>query len=120
LIDTSGTTVSLPPSGTVTLSLTSEGGTLGARSFAWTRQSSSIRFTDAAAVNQWLQATGQGAANPVLSYHLDSFNVVAVPGTNVVSANLVYQGGTQASARQQWEQEEPPCPIRPGLHCIPK
>lgn len=97
-IDVSGSTISYPSTGKVTLTLKdrSTGAVQAARQFDWVRTNNILRLDDPDAVNVWAASEG-GSAND-LSYKLARFDSAAPPGEHVISTKSKYLGQVTATS----------------------
>lgn len=97
-IDVSGSTISYPATGTVTITLkdTATDTVQAAKLFNWTRTGNSIRLADPDAVNAWA-ATEGGNANE-LSYKLTRFATTSGAGDQIISTAAKYEGVVKATA----------------------
>lgn len=97
-IDTTGSTVAYPATGTVTISLinSSTKSVQAAKLFAWTRSGSIIRLTDPNAVNAWASVNG-GSADK-MTYQMTRFQADYGIGDQQIKVTSVYEGTATASA----------------------
>lgn len=96
-IDTTGSTIAYPATGTVTISLVvSFTDTVqAAKLFAWTRSGNIIRLTDPDAVNAWAAANG-GKADK-MTYKMTMFQSNYGIGDQQMKVTSVYEGTATAS-----------------------
>src|SRR3546814_6844270 len=75
VIDTSGSTVTIPNFGNITLKLvdSTSGFVFAARTFGWNKVGGEIKLSDPYSVNAWIQDNGSGADD--LQYALAPFAV---------------------------------------------
>ncbi|MGI8560969.1 MAG: hypothetical protein ACR2J7_05960 [Luteimonas sp.] len=98
-IDVDGSSVVVPSTGNVTVSLvdSTTNAVQAAQAFAWVRSGSRLYLANPAQVNSWAQANS-GTADTV-QYQLHEFNVSGVTsGTNVFSVTAEYAGNPRASS----------------------
>jgi len=97
-VDTTGSTISYPNSGTMVVSLTrsADGAVVASQTFSWIKQGAILVASDPDAINNWAYASA-GDADSV-SYSLNKFVAGATPGVNTIAATGVYEGVQQASA----------------------
>lgn len=97
-IDLSGSSVTYPSTGNVTLTLYDSAGgvAVAARQFSWYRSGTVLRLTDPDSANAWAAAEG-GSANE-LRYALATVSANANPGEQIISVASRYEGATTASA----------------------
>lgn len=97
LLDTSGSTITYPSTGTVILSLyNASGSVLASKSFPWVLSGTALVFANPAAVNQWESANSNGVTQ--VNYQLTPFTAGYAAGTNTMSIATTYQGLTLARA----------------------
>ncbi len=93
VLDTSGSTIAYPSTGTVTLSLfNASGAVVASKSFPWVRSGAGLIFSSPAAVNQWESANNNGVSQ--INYQLAPFTAGFLAGTNTMSIATTYQGVT--------------------------
>jgi len=97
-IDTTGSTIAYPVTGTVTISLivSSTNSLQAAKLFAWTRSGNIIRLTDPDAVNAWASANGGNADK--MTYKMTRFQSDYGIGDQQMKVTSVYEGTATASA----------------------
>ncbi len=96
-LDVSGSTVTYPLSGTVTISLidSSNNSVQAAKLFNWYRTGTSVLLADPASVNSWSEANA-GSADSV-KYNITPFPSMYGPGDHTLSVASKYSGSTKAS-----------------------
>lgn len=101
-IDVTGSTISYPTNGLVTLTLvdTNTSVVTAAKQFSWYRSGNILRLSDPNAVNSWATSNG-GTANE-LRYTLERMTTSAAVGPNTISVKSKYQGVQTASATSQF------------------
>ncbi|HEY9131801.1 MAG TPA: hypothetical protein VIM98_08615 [Dyella sp.] len=119
-LDTSGSTVTWPATGTVTLTVSqlSSGAVIATSNFAYVKSGSVLVFADPTSVNNWLAATGADPASSKLAYTVAGFPVTPQSGTNVAAAAARADSTVMAQSAATFEGSS--CP--PGPHpikCIP-
>jgi hypothetical protein len=119
-MDTSGSSVAWPQTGTVALTIRSKSSNvvLAAQSFPWGRSGSVISFSNPAAVDSWLSSSGADAATHKVDYAFQNLVVPAEEGNNLIAVDI-YRGNvaeaTAAATIPYRERDE--CPPRtPNCH----
>jgi len=109
IIDTSGSSVTLPAQGNVNIELTSSstGSIQASRTFAWVRMGTILRLADANAVNAWAQQNG-GTADSFKYELLPFYPTGQGANLNTLTTTSKYGGEVQASASTTWRG--PLCP----------
>lgn len=93
VLDTSGSTIAYPSSGTVTVSLyNSSGSVMASRSFPWVLRGTGLVFANPNVVNQWESANNNGITQ--IKYQLAPFTAGYAAGTNTMAIATNYQGVT--------------------------
>lgn len=102
MIDTSGSTVTIPTFGNITLKLvdSTSGFVFAARTFGWNKVGGDIKFSDPYSVNAWIQDNGSGADD--LQYALAPFAVAEAVGLNTFATAVTYAGEVQAASTYTW------------------
>lgn len=118
-LDTSGSTIPYPSSGSVTLQVknSASGAIVAAQQFQWVKTGTVIKLANADSANNWLYANmGEGDA---LSYDLVPFRSRYGAGPQVIAGQAKYEGATQASYTVQFSggscsihNTNQPCPIQ--------
>lgn len=115
-MDFSGTTVGIPTSGSVTLSLLdSSGGTLAATTFSWTRSGNVATLDNPSAVTSWVAAQSGNVAD--VSIETLPMTISTSPGTNTFQSTARYDGSNLATSAQTWT-ESAPCPDNNPMMCL--
>lgn len=99
-MDVSGSTVQWPLQGAVTLSIVDrqDDDLVAARSFGWRRSANAVVFSEPAAIDAWLLASGANAMTHKVAYDFQGLSMPAEEGTNLIAVDI-YQGGVpQATA----------------------
>jgi hypothetical protein len=101
-MDISGSTVTFPSSGGITLTLHDDlhGTTLASGVFSWVRSGSRIYLADPASANGWAAPYAEDADR--VSFQLDDFASPVLSGTNSIAVNVDVDGVTHASSSQVW------------------
>jgi hypothetical protein len=101
-IDTSGSSIAVPFSGNITLTLvdSASGFVIASRTFAWTKLGQEIKLSDPALVNIWIQDNGSGADD--MQYALAPFPVSEASGLNTFATSVTYAGEVLATSTSSW------------------
>jgi hypothetical protein len=107
-IETSGSTIAYPATGTVTINLinSSTGAIRASKLFAWTRTGTVIKLTDPSAVNAWAAASGGDADS--MKYRMTRFQSDYGIGNQTIAAASVYEGTVTATATSTFQSCTPP------------
>lgn len=118
-MDTSGSSVTWPQTGTVALTIRSKsnGAVLSAQSFPWTRNVSVITFSNPSAVNSWLSSSGADAATHKVDYDFQNLTMPAQQGSNLIAVDIYQDNVPQATAAATIPYE--PCIPTPVYECEP-
>ncbi len=119
-LDTSGSTVAWPATGTITLAITNlaSGAVIATNSFAYTKSGTVLVFANPALVNAWLSATGANPASSKLSYTIAGFPVTPQSGTNIAAATARADNTVMAQSAVTFEGSSCPRGPHPTI-CMP-
>jgi hypothetical protein len=96
-IDTTGSTVAYPATGTVTITLidSTTGSVQAAKLFGWTRYGNQLKLTDPNAVNTWASAYGNADS---MKYSLTRFQSNYGIGNQTIAVASNYEGSVTATS----------------------
>lgn len=120
-MDVSGSSVTWPQQGNVTLSLFDKGNgaIISARSFGWTRSGSRIRFSNPAEINNWVASTGATVDGAKVRYDMGAVEVGSAVGDNIVSTAILQDDVVRARGVTQWTIDETWHECGGGRICAP-